>query len=365
MDSASFKIRADREALHVTPPRISILSLPRELRDRIYGFSLISPSPITVWAARVRYGRSSNPAELARSRIGLSTSRNIKAELNVKTDLPSLRDLGLSLLRCCRAIAAEASFTFYQSNTFNFLGRHNWNPIVDWLEQIGPRNSEYLANLRAWAPTPVYVWQDRDGTREWLDPDGDESLAICEPIYPRHVRFARPSGANSEGLTQNINPAIDRLFSLLSHNNGKKLTITLDLSYNYIPGVIKMQINWMPSPDLDLPNFVEAVRADHASKDNSRLIDVTWKGCVGRERFASARTKLEESGWDIREEPTEKRAKMFSVDLDADSSEPGLTVSTSTASCPNFDSHFLLRRKGLTGPLIAEVPFLRSRLYSY
>jgi hypothetical protein len=66
--------------------------------------------------------------------------------------------LTLNIFFCGKAISQEAAAVFYRKNTFSFLGHHNWDPIISWVETIGSQNIEYLSKLEINAYVPDKVW---------------------------------------------------------------------------------------------------------------------------------------------------------------------------------------------------------------
>jgi hypothetical protein len=104
-------------------------------------------------------------------------------------------------------VSREAILVFYKFNTFSFQGYHSWNPIVSWLEGIGPQNRELLTRLRIEAHSPMHVRQEADGTRVELE----RADLIYEYVYQRHPHLA-PSTGDKEGIVENINPVPYRNF---------------------------------------------------------------------------------------------------------------------------------------------------------
>lgn len=54
----------------------------------------------------------------------------------------------------------------HKRNTFAFMGDHNWDPIVSFLEIIGPVNRIAITNIKIEVKAPEQVWQLADGRRK-------------------------------------------------------------------------------------------------------------------------------------------------------------------------------------------------------
>jgi hypothetical protein len=149
--------------------------------------------------------------------------------------VPLSQTLATNLIRCGNTIVTrEAACVFYGNNTFAFLGDHNWDPAVEWLQKIGGLNRSDLASLKFEVATPRSVWQRSDGSRiKTIDSDWD--------IYPRNPNLLvdNPSVQFNEGEVENINPAIETMMRLLGPLRSSKRALELHmlLPNSIIPGM--------------------------------------------------------------------------------------------------------------------------------
>lgn len=232
-------------------------NLPRELRDRIYILCLISSSPIIVWSgfkAGVSPGDKKATAYQGQE-VGPRTYVSYKAvDLDPNHDpvydgkiqmlyirdyaakAMSLKNLAPGILQCNCAIASESAMVLYANNTFSFIGNHNWDPIISWLTDIGPKHRSHLASLQARAKSPMQVEQDSNGTRTY--PSRGFTGRGYEPLYPRNPHLALQASIPLLGAVENINPAIEDLFVLLANQNigGSNICLSLTLDWFYMAG---------------------------------------------------------------------------------------------------------------------------------
>jgi len=252
----------------------TFLSLPRELRDKIYGFSLLASTCIVVWSGRwVCVNRYDDQGV----DIDGKTVSEYELVVDNKATASSVQHLALNLLRCNNTtVAREAAMSFYTNNTFSFLGDHDWDPIVSWLESIGAQNRGYITSLNAAARRPARAWQRRDGTRVKI-PD------LREELYPRNPHLYRSPESTEEGEVENINPIIETVFAILGSRDARStLKLHLLLDPNFLPGVELLDNNQSAYSHfftMDLPNLIEKFRVDYIIKSENRdHVEVLWKG---------------------------------------------------------------------------------------
>ncbi|EPE36448.1 hypothetical protein GLAREA_05786 [Glarea lozoyensis ATCC 20868] len=291
-------------------------SLSREIRDQIYVWALVAPSPIIVWKGQ--WGTDTDKTRRLHSYTTFTDVVQIRKETHRRWIDPSatkhsLAECSTNLFFCNKQIGEEAAKVFYRKNVFAFLGDHNWDPIVSWLTMINNRNRNHLATLEFKAYRPEEVWQRPNGERDTREEDSRE------PDYPRnpHLHFSTPI---KYGLVEIINPAIEEIFQLLGQQKTSthKVTINFKLRYNY-PGcgwVVEEgdhypQDGWC---SMDLPNLVEKFRTLYSPKS---LVDVIWTGkcpkeIVGRGDRDYTRTSIEvhlenmkNKGWEVEISPME------------------------------------------------------------
>jgi hypothetical protein len=170
----------------------------------------------------------------------------------------------------------------------------------------------------------------------------------------------------AEGEVENINPAIETIFSILGHTEPgrdgeigvQKLTFILEVDFNLIPGVVAIKRSDNEEFDrihcadryfsMDMPNLMEKWRVEYTIAQGNKLVEVLWK--VESERLLVEEKKMliQERGWEILgEEEAEYVAPPFLGE------EPP-PVSHSDAPRPTI--RFMLKRKELRGPTIAADP---------
>lgn len=134
-------------------------TLPREIRDSVYTFALVSSSPIIVWTARL------NVAFTPQENDASSCMYDHPRRWNREAMTSSRKGLALGLLQCSRSIAHEADPVLCGQNAFAFGGCHDWSPVVSWLDAIGDLNRSYLTRLEASQANSPKAWQYSNGTR--------------------------------------------------------------------------------------------------------------------------------------------------------------------------------------------------------
>ncbi|KAL8710281.1 MAG: hypothetical protein Q9220_005051 [cf. Caloplaca sp. 1 TL-2023] len=147
-----------------------------------------------------------------------------------------------------------------------------------------------------------------------------------------------------EGEVDNIDPAMETIIAILARRPHEyKIIVHLELAWDLVPGIVIM-----PDQDevlfvsMDVPNIIEKWRSDYTLGSDARPIDILWKVESFRQLFIEKRTLITRQGWDIL---TEEEAE-FSWGR-----APG-----SPAYDPWPSMRATLRRKKLTGPLMAAYP---------
>lgn len=282
---------------------MAFMILPREVRDKIYALSLISSSAIIVHSSKLtRTWQSDNDNTESDKNLRLV----MQLQLNHSATRSSVQNLALGLLRCNRATVAEASSIFYGENAFSFVGDHDWIPIISWLRAIGKQNRAYLTNLEATVRRLSTSWQYSDGSGAQIQNFRNNEF------WPRSTHFSQQETV-PEGEVENINPAIETIFSILGQCecvSSPKLTLTLNLHFDLIPGVIiiteteDIETSYF---SMDLPNLMEKWRVNYTSGRRSRLVEVLWKAESFRKETIEKRELIKQQGWEImKEEETER-----------------------------------------------------------
>ena len=316
--------------------RASFVTLPREARDFVYEFSLVASLPIVVWSAKETcVSRPKDQKDHDNPNYDLRDLFVYGLKWDREAMTSSVQNLALGLFRCNRTIAPEAISTFYSKNTFSFLGEHDWIPIISWLDRIGETNRGYLSNLEASVRRLSTAFQYSDGTRARI------RRYSKNEIFQRSPHFSRPSEPLPQGEVENIDPAIETIFSILGRSEGApKLTFTLKLNFDLIPGIVVIEESQDGEDSyfsMDLPNLVEKWRIDYTTDFRCRPVEVIWKAESYRKASTDKRELIKEQGWEILKEE------------EAEKSWP-----RSGTRYPTM--RFTLRRKELTGPLVAADP---------
>lgn len=314
------------------------MNLPQEVRDEIYTLSLNSSSAIIVHSSKLTCTWQTDETSA-------ESNKNSRLVMQLKLDQSatrsSVQDLVLGLLRCNRATTVEASKIFYSKNVFSFIGDHDWTPIITWLEAIGEQNRDYLTSLEATIRRLSTSWQYSDGSRALIRNFRNNEF------FPRSVHFTCPKTV-PEGEVENINPAIETVFSILGryrYSLGPKLTLTLLLHFDLIPGIIVLTTNEdveISYFSMDLPNLMEHWCANYTTGHDSRPVEVLWKAESFREESIGKRNLIEAQGWEILNEEGAERLQI--IRNDPREYKPYPTMK------------FTLRRKELAGPLIPADP---------
>ncbi|OCK73153.1 hypothetical protein K432DRAFT_399069 [Lepidopterella palustris CBS 459.81] len=326
---------------NLSHPPTNFLSLPREIRDHIYGFALLASTCVVVWSGRWKTINTLNDQGVDADG---KTEYEYERVVDHKAITLSIQHLALNLLRCNNAtVAREAAMTFYAHNTFSFLGDHNWDPIVSWLESIGVQNRGYITRLSATVRQPQHAWQRCDGTRVKI-PD------LHEELYQRNPHLYRSPESTEEGEVENINPNIETIFAILgSRETRSTLKLHLLLDPNLLPGIELLgeenQSAYTKFFTMDLPNLIEKFRVAYTTKsENSGHVEVLWKGETRRHEFIKKWSLIQKRGWEIVE--TEETETPRRVTPPPGFAQPG----------PMLKMQFTLKRQKQTDIILAEDP---------
>ncbi|CZR60672.1 uncharacterized protein PAC_10568 [Phialocephala subalpina] len=336
-------------------PPLNFLSLPREIRDEIYELALVSTSPIIVWKGHWKYHPSYEIPGPEFNADGSWTGPHLCINVRWRwTDeeaiSASLRALDLNIIFCNKTVSHEAAQVFYAKNTFSFMGWHNWDLIVSWLEAIGPTNRNSLVSMEISAYRPDPAWQRSSGERI-KEPSG----FTMEDVYPRHPYLQLPTTEDRLpcGRVDNINPSVETIFVLLGQKTSEqKATIVMRLPGFSYPGARSPRTRDDCCPEngwysMDLPNLIEKSRSLHAQQ-----VEVLWKGEDCRKELEDQQEIMEGIGWQVNVLPA---------------AEDELHPNPEYHGChPTMDewriAKYVLRRKKLTEPLCAEDPCPHSHV---
>lgn len=343
----------------------TFFTLSREIRDTIYEYTVVSPSPLIAWAGMPLQEFQ----EWQSRRFFRATPGYFKLHDYLSNALP-VEQAAPKLFLSNLIVAQEAAMVFYGKNIFRFVGEWSWDEVVMWLEGIGPRNRSSLARLELSLGLPQHVWQLGDGARTQLDSTQDiRGDNARERTYPRNrfLNLIKNPNVELEGVVENINPAVETCCQLLGQiKGGAKLTLSLMLGWGYTPGVqitVDAQHpcgNWM---SMDLPNVMEKCRELHTA-NRHRSMEIIWN-CAANgtvldrqsddnmiysgtkvifldsegSAFDRGRSALQDRGWEI----LEVYEKYF-LDSKCDISEP-MSI-----------NWFSMKRKPIEGDVVADNP---------
>ena len=271
-------------------PRRGFLDLPRELRDKIYHYSLFFPEPINVWSGlHLDYNDTiESPGKVTRT--------STKA---VRTFPSILGLLGINLLECNHQVSCEAAPVLYARNTFRITGQNNWNPLYAFLQMIGDENRNHLRRVELSVSQPRHVCQYPDGTRMTM---GDWRLREVIPRGPIAQCLSPTFLDRASDRVEHLDPAIEACFRILGHRR-LPLTLTLTLNRHYLPGVQMMydeQHEYTYCFTMDVPILIEMCRKAFTEGDDmTSLVEVLWKGECTRHDFAEQKTLIQDNGWVI------------------------------------------------------------------
>lgn len=321
-------------------PPTTFLSLPREIRDHIYGFALLASTCVVVWSSRwMRVNKFDDQGVDIDGKTALEYQRVV----DHKATASSIQHLALNLLRCNNTtVAREAAITFYTNNTFSFLGDHNWDPIVSWLESIGAQNRGYITRLNVTARLPDRAWQQRDGTRVKFP-------GLKEELYQRNPHLYRSPESTKEGEVENINPIIETIFAILGSRDARStLKLHLLLDPNFLPGVEFLdndQSAYYHFFTMDLPNLIEKFCVAYTTKsENRNHVEALWMGETLRHEFINKRGLIQKREWEIVETKEVETPRLWTP-------PPG-----HAPLGPILKMRFTLKRQEQTAILLAEDP---------
>ncbi|PQE30578.1 Ribosomal l32 protein [Rutstroemia sp. NJR-2017a WRK4] len=285
-------------------PPLTFFSFPREIRDKIYHYALVSTSHITVWKGKLHYDyvRLYKGAQLIG--WGEPTSRLIWRTVSHEETSASLSTININLLFSSKTVSQEAAMVFYNKNAFAFEGDHNWDPIVLWLKTIGIDNRNSLAAVEVCGKRPDQVWQNRFGER--LPHPGRWTM---EEIYPRHPYLGAPTDGFKYGCVDNINPALEEVFVLLGQRTSEKKTTIIMRTDSRYPGGGAISVEPDdPCPEygwysMELPNLIEKFLELHCSHSERRSVEVVWKGLTYQRVLTTE--FMENLGWNVSISPVE------------------------------------------------------------
>lgn len=130
-----------------------LLSLPPELRTKIYRYALIRDEPLNLWPHTW-----TKDDDTPKSPTNLLKIRHQESLEYVR------KEMATGLLGTCRQVHNEAALFFWSDNHFKFTGRSGWQGLLRFFLTIGPEARSRIQRVDAHAP--IYMrWpvKDSDG----------------------------------------------------------------------------------------------------------------------------------------------------------------------------------------------------------
>lgn len=268
---------------------LSFVSLPLEIRNKIYGLLLVASEAITVY---------SSPNSLAEEHLRRPRRRYEKVDA-----------LTFGLLWVNKTISIEAAAVFYHHNIFKFSGSQqchlvdSWDALYSFLYTIGDRNRACLQYLEADISRPRAVTKDANGTISSLLNGSfwmrrvyarDQHARIYPPVHDQ--QYLGPS-------VDYVSPAIEAVLRILG-SEGSKIRLSLIMEFGSLPEITVCESNGLLSGwSGEVPDYVEQTRkrfTSLSSGDGAR-VEVLWKGTYFKSEFLSRAEKIESSGWEVLE----------------------------------------------------------------
>ncbi|KAH8586879.1 hypothetical protein B0O99DRAFT_585273 [Bisporella sp. PMI_857] len=328
--------------LYLHQPRLTFLSFPLEIRNQIYSFALIFPTPIIIWRGQ---WESLNISPKGSNNTNYTGRYHRVIDHSIKT--ASLQQLAFNLLVAHPTVTQEAAFVFYNKNTFAFQGEHNWDPIIKWLCQIGEKNRNNLTNIEIDGSKPDMVWQRVGGERV--------SCGFTrEEIYPMNPHLNTIGPPFKVGLVDNINPALEKVFELLGRRKTKHHVTIIMRAGSFYPGTLPHDDDQYPELGwygMELPNLIENCRALYAQGDRNKgkdLVEVLWSDKTHRLWFIENIERLKKLRWQATSSPE---------------AEDEIIVSTEPWDFDRVIMTYTLKKERLEVPLMAVDPNPFSYLY--
>ncbi|KAF1992047.1 hypothetical protein K402DRAFT_450177 [Aulographum hederae CBS 113979] len=121
-----------------------LLSLPAELRNKIYTHALLPPSSTITFYTHSTLSLSSTPLR----------QTYLHPSHHYRTPLPP-SDSAIPLLRTCKQLNAEAAPIFYGGTQFRFPDPTGWVLLAAWLNSVGAVNRAFVEHVAVVVPGRV------------------------------------------------------------------------------------------------------------------------------------------------------------------------------------------------------------------
>lgn len=266
-------------------PGPTFMSLPREIRNKIYRLLLVASEPIVVYSTPV------DPPAME--------------QLHTPRTYLKVAHLTFGLLRVNKMISTEASAIFYRYNVFKFRGSQNyyeadsWDILYSFLFTVGERNRACLQYLEADISRPMAVAKDANGTISSLF-DGSFWM---RKVYARdqYARIYPPVRNQYLGESVDyISPAIEAVFRILG-TKGSRLQLLLIMEFADFPEISIYESNGLSGWSKEVPDYVEQMRKRFTSlsSGDGAKVEVLWKGTYFKSEFLPQIKRIENNGWEV------------------------------------------------------------------
>ena len=156
---------------HRQQPQSSFLNLPPEIRNLIYDYALVNPTPIDLWPHLFHTDLSNDSAWQSRmlSWNGPAALDELPFKTRNQASLLHVREqMAVGLLETCRQVYNEAALYFWADNHFRFSGHSGWQGLLRFFLTIGPAARARIRRMDVHAP--VYMrWPEKDGDERDLN----------------------------------------------------------------------------------------------------------------------------------------------------------------------------------------------------
>ncbi|TVY45760.1 hypothetical protein LOCC1_G003459 [Lachnellula occidentalis] len=201
-------------------PAPTFVSLPLEIKIKIYGLLLISSDPITVYTGRRRV---------------LSP----RGQRQPRGTYPKVAAVTFGLLQVNRIIADEAAAVFYHHTVFRFCEFQEWplaepwDPLYSFLLIIGDKNRPQLRYLEAQISRPMEVAKDACGTA-FSALGGSKWMRKVHARENARTYCPVMDGEDFPLAVDYVSPAIEAVFRILG-SEGSRLQLLLHLEVANVP----------------------------------------------------------------------------------------------------------------------------------
>ena len=292
----------------VSLSKTSFLDLPREIRDKIYSYSLSSPEPLEVVPsddpahAKPLYCDTleTSAKKLRRSYV---SPFNTKGFADVFGETRALHKLTLGLLRCPnRLVACEAAATFYKFNAFSFRNHDSWDSLYCFMRMIGEANRSQLRHLmvRICEPEEVILYDDGVCTSSGLPQSQREVLSCNGTTVSRYP----PPPPSDKGYSRGsrLRPAVQACCRLLGKTK-TPLKLVLALDGSHVSGIFIEGPRGDQPREIALVDTMDMFTRQYMSEpgDAAARVELLWTIGIPNANYEDEQCKadIRASGWEV------------------------------------------------------------------